>query len=81
MKPYLLFMTPMSTAPLQGQNPPGSATPQFFDDLTDAQFVAEKEKNNWHRVLLFKRKKGGELEMIEQYREGRKYYPDGQAWR
>lgn len=66
---------------MQGQNPRGAATPQFFDDLTDAQSVAEKEKNNWHRVLLFKRKKGGELEMIEQYREGRKYYADGQAWR
>jgi len=80
MKHYLLFMTHSSTPLLQNQNPPGAEVREF-DDRRDAQSVAEKEKNNWHRVLLFERKENDELEIIEQYLEKRKYHPDGRAWR
>lgn len=81
MKPYLLFMTNLSTVPLQGQNPRGDAKIQKFDDLADAQSVTEKEKNNWDSVVVYKRKKEGDLENIEQYRKGRKYDRNGEACR
>lgn len=81
MKPYLLFMTNLSTAPLKDQPLPGDAKTQKFDDLADAQSVAKKEKNNWDCVVVYKRQKEGHLQKIEQYQKGRKYDRNGRAYR
>jgi len=81
MKPYLLFMTNLPTAPLKGQNPRGDATTQKFDALADAQSSAEKEKNNWDWVVVYKRQKEGALKKIEQFTKGRKYDRNGRASR
>ena len=72
MKKYVVFMSDSALAPLQGQNPRGGRL-ENFDDLAQAQKLAEEQKGNWDRVLIFDRNKDGRLERIEHYQNGRKY--------
>lgn len=72
MKKYLVFMTDLALAPLQGQNPRGGRL-ENFDDLVQAQKFAEEQKGNWDRVFLFDRTKDGRLERVEHYQNGRRY--------
>ena len=68
MKQFLVFMTDLALAPLQGQNPRGGYT-EDFDYLTAARGCAEKEKENWDRVFIFQRHDNGELERLEHYQQ------------
>lgn len=68
MKQFLVFMTDLALAPLQGQNHRGGYT-QDFDDLAAARGCAEKEKVNWDRIFIFQRHDNGELERLEYYQK------------
>lgn len=72
MKAYLVFMTDLPVASLQGQNPRGGKV-ENFDDLATAQSLAAEEKNNWDLVCVYKTLNKGGLEKLEQYQNGRKY--------
>lgn len=72
MKEYLVFMSDLALAPLQGQNPRGGRI-ENFDEIEAAQALAENEKNNWDLVFVYRRAIEGQLEKIEQYQNGRKY--------
>ena len=72
MKPYLVFTTDLSLAPLTGENPRGGKLTDF-DELDRAKSFAELQKDNWDRVFIFSRNKEGELERIEHYQNGNRY--------
>ena len=72
MKKYLVFLTDLALAPLQGENPRGGRI-ENFDELTQARQFAVSQKNDWDRVFIFERAGNGELERIEHYLEGKQY--------
>ena len=69
---YLVFMRDSSVPPEPDRNPRRAAVTEYFDEVSHAQFFAETAKNSRDFVTAFKRLKGGELEQVEEYREGRK---------
>jgi len=72
MKEYLVFMADLALAPIQVQNPRGGRI-ENFDEVNSAQNLANKEKDNWDLVFVYKRIKEGHLEKITQYQKGIKY--------
>ncbi len=71
MKQYLVLMTDLAVAPLQGQNPRKGRT-QDFDEIDAASAFAASEKDKWNLVFVFRRQEGN-LEELERYEKGRKY--------
>lgn len=72
MKRYLVFLTDLGLAPLQGENPRGGRI-ENFDEPEQARTFAEKEKNNWDQVFIFDRAADGGLERLEHYQSGQRY--------
>ncbi len=72
MKRYLVFLTDLALAPLQGTNPRGGRM-EHFDELAEAREFAESQKNGWDRVFIFDRSGDGGLERIEHYHHSRRY--------
>ena len=78
MKRYLVFLTDLALAPLQGTNPRGGRM-ENFDELAKAEEFAESQKNDWDRVFIFDRSGDGGLERIEHYQYGQHYVGDVRA--
>jgi hypothetical protein len=68
MKQFLVLMTDLALAPLQGEPPRGGYT-EDFDDLTAAKRAFEQGKEKWDRASIFRHHDNGEIERIEQYRK------------
>lgn len=69
-KPYLLFMRDSSIPPEPGRSPRRTVTLEYFDELADAQSVAQAKRKHRDFVTVLKRITIGEFEEIEEYRYG-----------
>jgi len=72
---FVVFTTDLDLASLNGKNPP-SGKLYGFPSIEEAKQFAEKEKDNWDRVVIYERIEPGNLYRIEHYQNGDRYVGD-----
>ena len=72
MMKFVVFTTDLALAPIDGRNPPGGKLYEFHS-IEEARQFAEKEKDNWDRVVIYERLEPGNLDGIEHYQKGDRY--------
>jgi hypothetical protein len=75
MMNYIVFTTDLALAPLTGQNPRGGELHEF-QTIEEARQFSKEQKDNWDRVILYKRIEAGKLESMEHYQDGDYYIGD-----
>lgn len=66
MKKYLVSTRNLALAPLQSGNPRAGRIKEF-DGLDEAKRFAEGEKENWNRVLIYRRHENDGIERLEHF--------------
>ncbi|BBO73424.1 hypothetical protein DSCW_08410 [Desulfosarcina widdelii] len=75
MMDFVVFTADLPLAPLIGENTRGGELHEF-QKIEEAREFSKSQKENWDRVILYKRIESGKLDRIEHYQNGNYYIGD-----